>query len=147
LRAGEISVCPAQEHVVINPDATISVSQRRRVRSFRPSANWMFESAAASFRERAFAVVLSGFQNDGADGVVAIRRAGGTVIVQHPDACEHPDMPRAAIATGAVNFILDPDQIPVVLTTLLNDVDLQQCRLEWESPFRCGIETSPLPAA
>src|SRR4051794_19218860 len=49
LRNGVIYVCPAQQHVVIHPDGTLRVLQRGRVRFVRPSVDWLFESAAASF--------------------------------------------------------------------------------------------------
>lgn len=135
LRRGTIYVCPAQQHVIVNPDATFALSSRERLRFVRPSGDWLFRSAAASFRERAFAIVMSGLCDDGALGTVAIREAGGTVIVQHPDSCERPEMPSAAIATGAVDFVLAPDQIPLVLRQLLSQLDLDRCKAQWEAPF------------
>ena len=135
IRRGAIYVCPAQHHVIVNPDATFALSSRERVRFFRPSGDWLFTSAAASFRERAFAIVMSGLQNDGALGTIAIREAGGTVIVQEPSSCDRPEMPSAAIAMGAVDFVLAPDQIPVVLTQLLAQLDVARWRAHWEAPF------------
>src|SRR5690242_14972976 len=72
LYRGSIYVCPAQVHVIVNPDATLTLSARERLRFFRPSADWLFTSAAASFRERAVGIVMSGLQDDGARGCVAI---------------------------------------------------------------------------
>ena len=135
LRRGTIYVCPAQQHVIVNPDATFTLSSRERVKFFRPSGDWLFASAAASFRERAFAVVMSGLQNDGALGSVDIHDAGGTVIVQAPGSCEQSEMPLAAIATGAVDFVLNPDQIPLVLRQLLAQLDLDRCQSQWDAPF------------
>jgi two-component system chemotaxis response regulator CheB len=140
LRQGSVYVCPAQTHVVVNPDATLTLSRRERVRFVRPNGDWLFASAAASFGERAFAIVMSGLQDDGARGCVAIRKAGGTVIAQDPGSCARPEMPRAAIATGAVNFVLAPGHIPIVLTQLLATLDLEQCRANWNEPFlRSGL--------
>jgi len=135
LRPGAIYVCPAQAHVIVNPDATLALSPRERVRFFRPNGDWLFTSAAASFRERAFAIVMSGLQDDGALGCVAIHKAGGTVIVQDPRSCERPEMPIAAIATGAVDFVLAPDQMPIVLGRLLGQLDVERCRARWDAPF------------
>ena len=135
LRRGTIYVCPAQRHVIVNPDATFALSSRERLKFVRPSGDWLFTSAAASFSERAFAIVMSGLQNDGARGSVAIREAGGIVIAQHPDSCERPEMPRAAIATGAVDFVLAPDQIPVVLSQLLAQLNIDRCKAHWNAPF------------
>ena len=99
------------------------------------SGDWSFTSAAASFGERAFAIVMSGLQNDGANGSVAVHKAGGKVIVQDPESCERPEMPTAAIATGAVDFVLPPDQVPFVLRQLLQELDVDRCREQWDAPF------------
>jgi two-component system, chemotaxis family, protein-glutamate methylesterase/glutaminase len=121
--------------MIVNPDSSLTISRRERLQFFRPSADWLFASVAASFADRAFGVVLSGLQNDGALGVKALRAAGGTVVAQDPGSCERPQMPRAAIATGAVDFILAPDQMPIVLTQLLNRLDIRRCKAEWDAPF------------
>jgi two-component system chemotaxis response regulator CheB len=135
LQRGAVYVCPAQLHLIVNPDATLTLSRRERLRFFRPSADWLFTSAAASFRERAFAIVMSGFKDDGARGCVAIREAGGKVIAQDPSSCERPGMPSAAIATGAVDFVLAPDQMPIVLNQLLSQLDLDRSKAQWDAPF------------
>jgi two-component system chemotaxis response regulator CheB len=135
IRAGSIHVGPAQQHVIVNPDATIGLSERGRIHFFRPNADWLFESAAASFREHTVAVVLSGMQNDGARGVRCVHAAGGTVIVQDPDACERPEMPRAAIATGTADHILPPDAIGPMLHSVVSAMDLSRRRRAWEAPF------------
>ncbi len=135
LHAGSIYASPAQQHVIVNPDATIALSERGRIHFFRPNADWLFESAAASFRERAIAVVLSGLQNDGARGVRSIHAAGGTVIVQDPHTCERPEMPRAAIATGRADHVLPPHAIGPMLRSVVGGMDLASCRAAWEAPF------------
>lgn len=116
LRRGVLYVAPPQHHVVINPDATLGVPRRERVRFVRPSVDWLFESAAASFGDRAIAVVLSGANGDGAHGVRCIARAGGAVIVQDPASCGHPQMSLAAIATGVAHRRLAPPAIAPALT-------------------------------
>ena len=120
LRPGRVYVCPAAHHVVVNPNATLTVSSGPRVRFFRPSGDWLFESASASFGARTVAIVLSGAQDDGARGAVAVRKAGGTVIVQDPATCAYPEMPSAAITTGAVGHVLAPDQIARCVNTLMS---------------------------
>jgi two-component system chemotaxis response regulator CheB len=61
---------------------------------------------ASSFPARAIAVVLSGTGSDGARGVKAIKKTGGTVIAQDQDTSEFFGMPSAAIATGSVDIVL-----------------------------------------
>jgi two-component system, chemotaxis family, protein-glutamate methylesterase/glutaminase len=115
LRSGVLYIAPPQHHIVINPDATIGISPRDRVHFVRPSVDWLFESVAASFGDRAIAVVLSGANSDGAHGVRCIARRGGQILVQDPDRCDFPAMPRAAIATGVPHRVLAPDAIGRVL--------------------------------
>ncbi len=84
----------------------------------RPSADLLFESVAGSFGPRAIACVLTGSGTDGAMGVRAVKSRGGTVIAQDPAEAEFSGMPEAAVATGAVDFVLGLDEIAPVLTGL-----------------------------
>lgn len=68
------------------------------------------DSLAVDCRERATAVVLSGYDGDGADGFVAIKAHGGTTYAQDHSA-EVGEMPRHAMATGCVDHVLDPARI------------------------------------
>ena len=120
---------------MVNPNATLTLSDRARLGFFRPSADWLFESAAASFRERTFAIVLSGMQNDGAKGAQCVKAAGGTLIAQDPQTCERPEMPSAAIATGAIDHVLGPDAIAIMLRRAVAAVDVARCRAAWAAPW------------
>ena len=66
-----------------------------------------------------FAVVLSGAGSDGALGVRAIKEAGGIILVQEPADAEYDSMPRAAIATGAADFVLPVRELAPRLVELL----------------------------
>ena len=85
----------------------------------RPSADLLFESVAASFKERAIAVVLTGTGSDGNMGVCAIKKMGGTVIAQDEQTSEFFGMPASAIRTGSVDHILPLDEIPPALVALV----------------------------
>ena len=118
LRPGRAYLAPPNRHLLVNPDRTISLTQTELVHFVRPSADLLFESAAASFKERAIAVVLSGSGHDGAMGVKAIKKMGGTVIVQDARNAEFPGMPEAALATGLADFVLSLDEIAPALQKL-----------------------------
>lgn len=77
----------------------------------RPSVDVLFRSMAAHYGGATCAVVLSGTGHDGADGLVAIKAAGGTTIVQDPATADHAGMPRAALATKCVDMILTVEDI------------------------------------
>ena len=120
LEKGLASIAPPNRHLLVNADGTLSLSQSELVHFVRPSADLLFESTAASYRERAIAVVLSGAGRDGAMGVRAIKKMGGTVIVQDARTSEFFGMPEAAQQTGLVDFILPLHEIAPALKTLVN---------------------------
>jgi two-component system chemotaxis response regulator CheB len=119
LTAGVVYTAPPNRHLLVNPDATVSLSQSELVHFVRPSADLLFESMAASFKDRAIAVVLTGTGVDGAMGLRAVHKMGGTIIVQDEATSEFFGMPGAAIGTGTANFVLPLDEIAHALATLV----------------------------
>ena len=119
LEPGIVFLAPPDRHLLVNLDSTLTLTQTELVHFVRPSADLLFESVAASYGERAIAVVLSGTGTDGAMGVKAIKAKGGTVIVQDQATSEFAGMPAAAIATGVVDFILPLDDIADALVKLV----------------------------
>jgi two-component system chemotaxis response regulator CheB len=117
--AATVYIAPPNRHLLVNPDGTLSLSQSELVHFVRPSADLLFESVAASYRERAIAVVLTGTGSDGAMGVQAIKKMGGTVIAQDEASAEFFGMPSAAIHSGSVDFVLPLDEIAAALITLV----------------------------
>lgn len=124
VNAGMVYIAPSNRHLLVNPDGTLSLSQSELVHFVRPSADLLFESVAASYKDRAIAVVLSGTGSDGSMGVKAIKKMGGTVIVQDEKSAEFFGMPGAALQTGSVDFILALDEIPSALLTLVSTGDM-----------------------
>jgi two-component system, chemotaxis family, protein-glutamate methylesterase/glutaminase len=57
------------------------------------------------------AVIVSGYDGDGADALCGIKEVGGITIAQQPDTAAKPDMPNSAIASGCIDFILSPEEI------------------------------------
>jgi two-component system chemotaxis response regulator CheB len=111
LHPGEVFVAPPDRHVVVNPDDTLSLCRTGRVHHVRPSGDVLFASMAVSCQDRAIAVVLTGCDADGSIGVRLTKAVGGTVIAQDRATSEEFAMPRAAIATGAVDHILPLGQV------------------------------------
>jgi two-component system chemotaxis response regulator CheB len=123
-REGEV-LCPGTvytpapgRHLVVRGDGTLSLSPAPRVNFARPSADVLFESAAAAFGERVVGVVLTGGGCDGAAGVRAIRRRGGFVIAQDEVTAEDFWMPYNAVLTRKVDLVLPLGQIAFALRTL-----------------------------
>lgn len=119
VQGGRVYVAPPDRHLLVNPDGSIALTQTELVHFVRPSADLLFASVAASYKDRAIAVVLTGSGSDGAMGIQAIKKTGGTVVAQDADTSEFFGMPGAAIQTGCVDFILPLGEISSVLITLV----------------------------
>jgi two-component system, chemotaxis family, protein-glutamate methylesterase/glutaminase len=118
LLAGRVYVAPANQHLLARGDGTLALTGEARVQYSRPSGDVLFASLAEVWGPRAIAVVLTGRGRDGADGVLAIQRRGGTVIVQDEASAECFDMPDAAIRTGAASRVLPLEAIAPALVEL-----------------------------
>jgi two-component system chemotaxis response regulator CheB len=119
LEAGTVYLAPPDHHLLIGKNGIIALTQTELVHFVRPSADLLFESVAASFKERAIAVVLTGTGSDGATGITAIKSMGGTVIAQDKNTSEFFGMPSAAVSTGQVDFILPLEEIAPALIDLV----------------------------
>jgi two-component system, chemotaxis family, protein-glutamate methylesterase/glutaminase len=117
---GTVYLAPPDHHLLLDAKGMLTLTHTELVHFVRPSADLLFESTAASFRERAIAVVLSGSGSDGAMGVKAIKKMRGTVIVQDQRSAEHAGMPGAAERTGVVDFVLPLEEIAPALHTLVS---------------------------
>jgi two-component system, chemotaxis family, protein-glutamate methylesterase/glutaminase len=111
LQPGGVFVAPPDRHLLVNPGGTLTLTRSELVHFVRPSADLLFESLAASLRDRAVAVVLTGSGSDGALGLRAIRKMGGRTIAQDEATSEFFGMPDAAIRMGVVDVILPLERI------------------------------------
>ncbi|MGB3403235.1 MAG: chemotaxis protein CheB [Microcoleaceae cyanobacterium] len=119
LSPGTVYIAPPNHHLLVNSDGTLSLTQSEQVHFVRPSADLLFDSVAASYKQRAIAVVLSGTGSDGAMGVQTIKKMGGIAIAQDQETAEFSGMPAAAIHTGDVDFILPLSQVAAALISLV----------------------------
>lgn len=111
IEPGRVYAAPANYHMLVERDGTISLSVDKRVNWSRPSIDVLFESAARAWREAVIAVILSGANADGTEGMRAVKSAGGLTIAQDPAGAGNPVMPRAAIDAGAVAEVLGMEEI------------------------------------
>jgi len=106
---------PSNYHLLIEQDRTFSLSVDEPVRFSRPSIDVLFESAADAFGSKLWGIVLTGANDDGARGALAIRNAGGTVVVQDPDTAVAREMPNAAIASANPQIVASLSEIADLL--------------------------------
>lgn len=125
LQPGRVYIAPPNRHLLVNPDSTLSLTQSELVHFVRPSADLLFDSVAASYKDRAIAVVLTGTGSDGEMGVRAIKEMGGTVIVEDQNTAEFSGMPQAAVRTGSVDFVLPLPEVAPALITLVMTGDAE----------------------
>jgi two-component system, chemotaxis family, protein-glutamate methylesterase/glutaminase len=114
---GSMRLAPAGYHLLVD-DRHLALSMDAAVRHSRPSIDVLFDSAARSYGPRAVGVVLTGANDDGAAGLAAVRRRGGTAIVQTPETAVQAAMPAAARAAAAPQIVAPLEEIAAVLASL-----------------------------
>ncbi|RBL94002.1 chemotaxis protein CheB [Chitinophaga flava] len=106
LLPGTIYIAPADYHLLLETDHTFSLDYSEKVNFSRPSIDVTFSSAALAYGRQVAAILLSGANTDGAEGLMDVHDAGGITIVQDPDTAAVDVMPRQAILTAPVDHIL-----------------------------------------
>jgi len=118
-----VYIAMPDRHLLVNSDGTLSLSPSELVHFVRPSADMLFKSVAASYGDRAIAVVLTGTGTDGAMGAQTIKKMGGKVIVQDEETAEFSGMPSAALKATDVDFVLPLEEIATCLIALVTQGD------------------------
>jgi two-component system, chemotaxis family, CheB/CheR fusion protein len=110
IEPNRLHVIPPNAHMTI-VNGHLHLAPRPLDRTQYNPIDSFFQSLAAHAEHRAVGVVLSGSASDGAAGLSEIKGAGGLTFVQDPKTAAYDSMPRAAIATGAADFVLSPEAI------------------------------------
>ena len=121
LVGGTVYVVPANKHVRID-DGHLHLESDHADRPV-PSVDRLLSSAAESYGEHLIAVILTGSGSDGAGGAIAVKNAGGVVIIQNPKTAAYPSMPLSLPPT-VVDHVVELEQIGPLLYDLLKGVSL-----------------------
>jgi two-component system, chemotaxis family, CheB/CheR fusion protein len=116
--ANHVYVIPPNTNLEI-ASSVLRITQRAPGPGVNMPVDCFFRSLAQDSGERAIAVILSGTSSDGALGIEAVKGAGGITLAQDVTA-KYDGMPRSAIATGCVDFVLPPDGIARELARIAN---------------------------
>ena len=111
------------DHVYLNPPGKNVAIFNRSLHLLEPvksstinmPVDFFFRSLSEDQGEKAIGIILSGTASDGTLGIKAIKGEGGMVMVQHPDTAKYDGMPKSAIETGLVDFILPVEKMPETL--------------------------------
>ncbi len=113
-----VYVIPPNQYLGIR-EGVLFLAEPVKQDGIRMPIDFFFRSLAEDRQQRAIGILFSGAGSDGTLGVRAIRGGGGLVIAQDPDTAQFDTMPRSAIATGLVDFVLPPERMPEALVEYL----------------------------
>jgi two-component system chemotaxis response regulator CheB len=116
LQPGVVHVPPPACQTVIDGDGRLRLDDRAP----RCMGDPLLISAARAYGPDCTAVILSGRLDDGARGLQAVKAAGGCGLIQAPASAECGSMPRAAMATGCFDYVLDPVRIGRALVATIS---------------------------
>ena len=119
LEAGMVHVARTNDHLVMDTRQRLQYDAQPKDYPYRPSVDVFFHCVAKHFSGEATGVLLTGMGRDGAEGLLAMRRAGQLTMAQDQASCAVYGMPRAAAEIGAAERILSLDQINNALRTRL----------------------------
>ncbi len=114
VEVNSVYIIPPKNFLAIS-DGRLQLSEPPKERSWQTSIDFFLRSLAQDQKERAIGIVLSGTGSHGALGVREIKLAGGMTMAQQPDTAEYDQMPTNAIATGQVDCVMPPEQMPAAL--------------------------------
>jgi len=120
LLAGRVLICPGNRHMMVRRmprGDMVILSDGPPVNGHRPSADVLFHSVAQEFALTSVGILMTGMGDDGAEGLGAIKAAGGMTIAQSEDTCVVSGMPRAAIIKGYANKIIPLDGLAAYLVS------------------------------
>jgi two-component system chemotaxis response regulator CheB len=113
--AGQALIAPGDRHLEVHSDGRVHIVEGPEVNGVRPSADVTMRAAARVYGRRTIGVVMTGMGRDGADGIRAIKAAGGVTFVQDQASCVIYGMPRAAVETGCVDHIVPLDELAAAI--------------------------------
>ena len=119
MKRGVVYFAPPDYHLLVEEDGSLSLDYSEPIHFCRPSIDATFQSAADVYEEKVIAVLLSGANEDGADGIAYVSELNGLTVVQDPDIAEVRTMPQAAIEKTNVDLILNNIQISELMNCIV----------------------------
>jgi len=111
VKSNQVYLIPNDKFMTIQ-DNRLYLTGKEHMQGPHLTINTFFNSLAADSGKKAIGIILSGLGADGTEGIRAIKKAGGMIIARNPETTEFGSMPASAIATGMVDFVLEPELMP-----------------------------------
>jgi two-component system chemotaxis response regulator CheB len=118
IEPGTVYVAPPDYHMLVDEGPQISLSEDELVNYSRPSVDVLFQSAADFYGDRLLGIILTGANEDGAEGLAAVHAAGGITVVQQPESAQAPYMLVSALKRTQPDFVLSLAEIASLLGAL-----------------------------
>jgi two-component system chemotaxis response regulator CheB len=123
LLPGHIYVAPPDYHLLFEHNGELALDVSDKVNYSRPSIDVVFQSAAETYGNGVTAILLSGANADGTDGLSMVQHLGGTIVVQQPDTAEMPYMPQYALNHLVPDALITPDTLADYINQLTARLD------------------------
>lgn len=130
VKSNQVYLIPNDKFMTIHGH-TLYLMDKENIRGPHLTINTFFNSLAVDSGTKSIGVILSGLGADGTEGIKAIKKAGGMIIARNPDTSDYGSMPSHAIATGAVDFVLEPEFMPAVIEKYVK----QEIELEADNKY------------
>ncbi len=155
IEKGHIYVAAPNQHLLVKKNKII-LGRGPEENRWRPSIDVLFRSAAAAYSSRVIGVVLTGSLDDGTTGMLAIKRSGGTCIVQDPNEAEYPDMPLSVLNNMEVDYCiplhqmgetifeitkLNPEEIAAPQDVIIESEIAERVVVDYENVKQLGVKS------
>jgi two-component system, chemotaxis family, protein-glutamate methylesterase/glutaminase len=119
IKRGTIYVAKPDHHLLLKKNELV-LGKGPMENRYRPSIDALFRSAAAQHDHKVIGIILTGLLEDGAAGMHAIKRAGGSCIVQDPNEAQHPDMPNAVLRNVKPDYIIPVSEMGGAISAIIS---------------------------
>lgn len=122
IQKGCVYIASTEDHMILEEDNRLKYVKEPIETVYRPSIDVLFKNLAKNYSRKGIAILLTGMGQDGADGILSLKKKGWLTIAQNKESCIVYGMPKAAFDLNAAVCILNPQEISQVIIDVLSKV-------------------------